>query len=248
MRYVGALQNPPRENYILAGESDLSGRGLLSEVPTFSRRRWVKSFGNDWTWKQAAEPLDDPTGQIDTVSLDGIAAASPSLAFGNALSELRPDRQIGLIPCARGGSQMVEWSRDLSRSTLYGSMIARAKDAALSGPIKGVVWYQGKNDTDDATRASTWAAGCTQLIAGLRADLGVNVPVVIVVIDDLVGVPGLPYVSTVQAQQRSMSGSGITLVESNGQPMKPDDARHLATAGLVAIGEFCATAMAGMLA
>lgn len=238
----------PREIYILAGESDMSGRGLLNEIPAFANSNRVRVFANDWRWVSGYEPVDDPAGQIDVVSLDSTAAASCGMAFGTSLAALRPGVEICLVPCAKGGSKMAHWSRNISRSSLYGSMIARAKEAARTGAIKGVLWWQGKNDEDDYDAANSWAANCLQLIADIRSDLEIpELPVVIAVIDDQVGVVGAPYVDIVQDQQRSISGPGIARIETAGLPMKAGDPVHLSTAGLIEVGARFAGALVGML-
>lgn len=246
------IKPPPREIYILAGESDMSGRGLMGELPSFANSARVKIFTNAWVWASGFEPTDSPTAQVDTVSLDTIAAASCGMSFATSLAALRPGVEIALVPCAKGGSKLADWSRSLSRSTLYGSMLARAKEAAKVGTIKGLVWWQGKNDTGpgDAASAASWAANCTQLIEDLRADLAIaDLPVVIAVIDDQVDVPDAPYVSTVQAQQRSMTSvPNVATVETDGLPMKVGDPVHLSTSGLVQAGEAFAGAMHGLLA
>lgn len=239
----------PREIYILAGESDMSGRGVLSEIPAFDQSSRIKLFTNSWVWADGYEPTDDASGQVDSVSDDGSAAqASCGMSFANRLAALRPGREIALVPCAKGGSKMIQWSKNLSRSTLYGSMIARAKEARNEGVIKGVVWWQGKNDYGVLADAEAWGGRCEQLIEDIRSDLEIpSLPVVIAVIDDQIGVASKPYLSTVQSQQRGVVGVNIDHVETNGLTMKVGDPVHLGTAGLISAGILFANAMDGML-
>src|SRR5262249_50935803 len=58
--------------FLAAGQSNMSGNNGYYESPAAyepSDPR-VHLFGNDWRWKQAAEPMDDPTDSIDAVSID----------------------------------------------------------------------------------------------------------------------------------------------------------------------------------
>ena len=96
------------EIYLLMGQSNMSGRGLLEELPT--QRRTIDPaitvYGNDGAWRIASEPLDSATNQIDAVSADAAAGVGPGLSFAKALRQRRPDRRIGLIPCAKGGTSI----------------------------------------------------------------------------------------------------------------------------------------------
>lgn len=259
MRYVRMLPMPStplvREIFIMAGESDMSGRGLLSESPYFSTSR-VKVFSNDWVWREGAEPVDDPASQIDLVSIDGAVdaprgtspGASCGMSFATTISSLRPDVEIAIVPCARGGSKIAEWSRNTSRSTLYGSMLARALTAAQDGTLKGVLWFQGKNDANDVVAASTWDTSCYQLIANIRADLGIpTLPVIVTALGNSAGLSDVDYWNTIRTKQLAMFGSGISVVDTLDLPQKPDDLVHLSTAGLVTLGQRYAVAMNNML-
>lgn len=228
----------------------MSGRGLLSEVPSFENASRIKMFSNAWVWTQAYEPVDDPTGQIDSVSNDGSAAmVSPGMSFANRLAYLRSGREIALVPCAKGSSTLANWAKNLSRTTLYGSMIARAKEAEKQGVLKGVIWWQGKNDAVNLTATQAWAANCNQWISDVRSDLGIpDLPVVVVVIDNQEGVTSTPYyVSQMQAQQRSVVGPKIAQVETAGLTMKVGDPVHLGTAGQLIAGVRMAEAMNSIL-
>lgn len=248
MRYVSVtpmVVPPTREIFILAGESDISGRGLISEVPAFANAGRVRVFSNAWTWIGGAEPVDSATGQIDTVSSDPTAAASPGMSFATSLASLRDDVQIGLVPCAKGGSRMTDWGRSLSRSTLYGSMIARAQQAALTGSIKGLIFMQGKNGSADLAEANAWGDNFEQFVSDVRGDLDIAaLPIIVTVVNTT---PGGTYISTIQTAQLAVSGAGISVVDARDLPDQGDSARHLTTAGLVTLGARYAAAMNGLL-
>jgi hypothetical protein len=238
----------PRDIFILAGQSNMSGRGLLSEMPALPYSRWVKNFSNAWTWQGGAEPIDSATGQVDTVSIDLDAAVGPSMAFGSALAGLRPGREIGLVPCALGGSTMDEWAQNPSRSTLYGSMLARAIEASKAGTLKGAIFYQGENDTDTLDHVNTWVSRCAAMIASLRSDLGLpNLPFIVTEIGPSDGNPSFPYTSEMQAAQAGMTGSNLAVVSAADLTTKSDDLIHLTTASQMILGSRYATAMQTML-
>jgi hypothetical protein len=108
--------------FILAGQSNMSGRGEMPNQPQNIDRR-VFVFGNDYKWHHAREPIDTPHNQVDLVSADSGAGYSLATFFANALFEKDTSLIIGFIPCAKGGTSIKKWQRDLSENSLYGSQI-----------------------------------------------------------------------------------------------------------------------------
>jgi len=171
--------------FVLAGQSNMSG---LGELPSDARETnsQIYVFGNDYRWKLAKEPLDDATGQVDAVSIDTPAGYSPALSFATALLKHYPDIVIGLIPCAKGGSSIHEWQRNLSDNTLYGSCLKRIKAASTQGEVAGVLYFQGEIDAlnpqevpEKTLSPYQWAEEFTLLINSWRSDLNYpNLPIV----------------------------------------------------------------------
>ena len=131
--------------FILAGQSNMAGRGKVPKSGQNANAR-VYVFGNDYRWRIAVEPIDDPSNQVDKVSEDLDAGFSPALAFATSLLERRPDMVIGLIPCARGGSSIYQWRRSLSENTLYGSCLKRVRAASTIGNVASILFFQGEAD------------------------------------------------------------------------------------------------------
>jgi hypothetical protein len=252
---IGARPIGPedREIYAIAGASNGSGRGLLTdltgtEFPNASR---VKNFNNAWQLVPGVEPIDDATGQLDSISADATAGVGPGMAFGSTLAGLRRGKQIVLVPCAVGSSTVGNWAAgNLSRTTMYGSMIARLKAAvALGGTIKGAIWYLGGNDCDTSAHVTAWPAAFNAILSAMRTDLGIaDLPMVMSVLcDDNPSDPLLTNWQAMQTNQAAMTGSNFAVVDARGLPRKPDDLVHLSTAGQLANGAQYATAMQGLL-
>lgn len=135
--------------FVLAGQSNMSGRGAATNLPHTDR---IFLFANDYHWKQAHEPLDDPEGQIDEVSLDKNAGSGPGLPFASRLAAAYPQKVIGLITCARGATTMFEWERRLGDDSLYGSCLKRIGAARALGKIEGILFFQGEWDAVDDSK------------------------------------------------------------------------------------------------
>ncbi len=171
--------------FILAGQSNMSGYGEInSDEVEIVPKAFV--FGNDYHWRLAREPIDDPTGQVDLVSMDTEAGYSCGTAFAKALLGYYPNSFIGLIPCAKGGSSIEEWRRNLSENSLYGSCLKRTLAASPMGKIKGLLFFQGETDAMDPSLESQrvkypfqWREKFSNLVRDFRNDLKIqNLPVV----------------------------------------------------------------------
>lgn len=134
---------PARKNlwiFILAGQSNMAGRGLVEPSDTLSTSR-ILTITKDNQWIYAKEPLHfyEPT----------LAGLDCGLSFGNELIRHLPDSiHIALIPCAVGGSSIQQWLGDsLHRGvSLLSNFKARTDFAMKYGEIKGILWHQGESD------------------------------------------------------------------------------------------------------
>jgi hypothetical protein len=178
--FIGTVQL-----FILAGQSNMSGAGELPKNAEEENYR-IYVFGNDYAWKLAAEPIDDPTDQVDRVSRDKKAGYSPALSFARSLLEQRPDIVIGLIPCAKGASSIDEWRRSLNDNTLYGSCLKRIRAASVMGDVAGILFLQGETDAaapeaypDKVLLPNQWGKEFIELVDTWRTDLDLpDLPVI----------------------------------------------------------------------
>lgn len=238
--------------YLLTGQSNMSGRGLIEELTPEERIAdpAIRLYGNDGVTRPALDPLDDPAGQVDAVSTDVQAAVGPGLFFARTLRGLN-GRPILLVPCAKGGSSIGQWKPGGGRDTLYDSCLARAREA--SGKVKGILWYQGESDAGRADSAQGWRASFEALVGQFRSDLGrQRLPIVFVQLAD----PPSPEVSaprtypswtSIQAVQAEATLDCVAMVPAQGLPLKADTL-HLTTAGQRILGGRLAVAMRGLRA
>jgi hypothetical protein len=162
--------------FILAGQSNMVGWAPIPEgEPTDPR---VYLFGKDYRWRIAAHPIEDATNQVDMVSENRIAGFGPAMDFAFASLERHPDLVIGLIPCAKNSSGIIQWQRDLSDQTLYGSCLKRVRAASPMGEIAGILFFQGETDAvdpiqypDPPPQPSEWSELFTAFVTDLRNDL-----------------------------------------------------------------------------
>lgn len=254
MRTIRAFPNqlviPARLIFGLIGQSNMCGVGVVSQAPAYANAARIKNFSNAWTWVGAVDPLDSPTGQIDTVSKDtwGVGVG-PGMSFASSLLALRPTiPEIGLVPCALSGAGASHWEKtSLSRSTLYGSAVARMLEAANQGELAGIIWYGGENDSGTLAKKDAYAARQTAMIANFRADLGIpDLPFIVTVLGPDPG-PSQPYWTDIQAIQAATTGTKVGVADAS-DLTGLYDALHLNTASQVTLGARMAAVMNGLLA
>lgn len=245
---AGVAARTPPDVYILAGQSNMSGRGALSDLRPDERVAdpAIALRGNDGVVRPALDPLDDATGQTDAAGVDGQAAVGPGLFFARRMRTLAPARPIELVPCAKGGSSIRRWAPAAAGDGLYDACIARTR-AAGSRPA-GMLWYQGETDAQSMESAAQWAGRFTALADGFRRDLAApRLPIVVVQIADRPrdGAARYPGWADVQAAQRALALRCVAVVPAEPATLLPDDL-HLDTAAQRALGARLADAMAAL--
>lgn len=237
--------------FVLAGQSNMSGRGALTSIAPPDPHIYV--FGNDYRWQPATEPVDSPTGQVDAVSLDSDAGVGPARAFADALRAAHPDLLIGLIPCAKGSTIIEEWQRSPDDATLYGSCLKRVRAASPMGRLAGMLFLQGESDAHSGEmyhgvprRPDTWAAHFTRFVHDFRRDTGKpELPVVFAQI----GPHTSPerYVNWEQVQEEQARVALPTAQMITTTDLALQDRVHYDTPSYRTLGRRFAMAMAGLL-
>lgn len=127
--------------YLLAGQSNMAGRGKVEPIDTITQANILMLDKNN-VWRRAKSPLhfDKP-----------VAGVGPGLAFAQELIKANPKVKIGLIPAAHGGSSIDAWVKggyhDQTKGYPYDEAITRTKVAMQTGILKGIIWHQGESDS-----------------------------------------------------------------------------------------------------
>lgn len=158
--------------YLLMGQSNMKGRGLMPEEPKRDARI-VMMHLRDNQWYLARHPLH-LTGDARTFEGHDNAGVGPGLAFAEAMLEKHPKTAIALVPCAVGGTSIQVWQKGARRyeEALQRARLALETTATVKGRIAGVLWLQGEADAHPEERAQH-EQRLLQLVDDLRADLDV---------------------------------------------------------------------------
>jgi hypothetical protein len=141
-----ATQYPQKENiwvFIMAGQSNMAGRGIVEPQDTISNKR-VLSINKAGQIIIAKEPL-----HFYEPNLTGLDCG---LSFAKTLlKKLSDSISILMIPSAVGGSSISQWLGDsLYRNVkLFSNFKEKVELAKRYGLIKGILWHQGESDANE---------------------------------------------------------------------------------------------------
>lgn len=228
-------QAADRAIFLLMGQSNAAGFGL-EPPPIYQHADRIWVYRNSGEWAPGREPVDEPEGQVDAVSRDAKSGVGFGMAFADRYAELHPGVEVGLVPCAKGGSTLSRWGPHVSRQSLYGSCLVRAMEAAAAGRIAGVLWWQGEDES--TTSAVTYARDFANVVRALRVDLGdLDLPVVYARIKASTQATAL-----VRDQQQMLNGwRRAAMVSTDG--IEYPDGWHPNTDGYQVVGRRMAEAM-----
>jgi len=236
--------------FLFVGQSQVSGRGLLLKKDkelNVNQNAFV--FGNDYQWKIAMEPTDSPFNQVDKVSLDKDAGVGPVVSFTKSMNSLQPDWHIGIVQCAMGGTIIKQWQRDLSRDSLYGSCMHRAKQAQEEGDIIGIIFQQGESDAvkpgSRPVAPDQWGELFNDTITAMRDDLSIpDLPVIYTQVGQH-GSDRFVNWDMIKTQQANANVANSAMVKTEDLPLK--DYVHYTADGYRTLGERYAKTYASLV-
>lgn len=171
------------KSILLVGQSNMAGRGYLDDVPVICHENAFML--RNGRWQLMTEPIhfDRP-----------VAGVGPAGAFAALWCRDHPGEQIGLIPCAEGGSAIDEWSPE---GTLFRHAVSEARFALESSELIGILWHQGESDAR-AGGYRTYRERLATVVRALRSELGAE---------------GLPFVMGELPAFLGKTGFGLSAAE-----------------------------------
>ncbi|MDB5240568.1 MAG: acetylxylan esterase [Spirosoma sp.] len=235
----GGLPSAKFHLYILAGQSNMAGRGVPEMVDkTPHPRVWMLNKANQWV--PATEPM-----HFDKPDRVGVG---PGLAFGKLMAEQADTSVfIGLIPTAVGGSAIDAWQpggyHDETKTHPYDEAVKRVQLAQKSGTLHGILWHQGESDSSPKL-VTGYRQKLTGLIARFRREFEApNLAVVVGTLGDFYAAK-TPSASQINDILRSLPNHDrrIACIEATGLTDK-GDSTHFDTASARELGRRYAAAM-----
>lgn len=223
--------------YLLIGQSNMAGRGVIDSEHIVSRVRLLKLSQRN-AWAPGVDPL-----HTDKPAAAGVGLGT---SFARVMAGADKSITIGLIPCAVGGTPLQRWQKG---GDLYEQALVRAKRAMQDGTLKGILWHQGESDSGTEETARSYGARLVQMIHDLRAEFGAgDVPFVAGKLGDFLSTTskeGTPSFWPVVNEQLASIPALVTktaVVDSTGLKHK-GDVIHFDTPSLREFGKRYAEAM-----
>ncbi len=162
-----AIASKSLDLYILMGQSNVAGRGPLIPQDSVIQNTKVLMLTADLKWLPAKNPLhfDKP----------GVVAVGPGLSFGLAMQKANPNKVIGLVPTAVGGTSIDSWRPGgyykNTNKYPWDDAEKRIVETMKYGTVKGVIWHQGESDSG-VSKAAVYLPKLEALIKRVRTLVG----------------------------------------------------------------------------
>lgn len=152
--------------FLMIGQSNMAGRGHVGEVPEIRNERCFMLRNGQWGIMTEPVNPDAPIfGDIYGDLHSGVClATSFADAYANTYKE-----EVGLIPCAHGGTKIAEW---MPGEILFDHAVFMAKLAMRTSELAGILWHQGCQDAVDPQDAAAHFDRTVQVLTAIRRELG----------------------------------------------------------------------------
>lgn len=162
---------PNKENiwvFILAGQSNMAGRGKVEPMDTIPDSR-ILTINKNGNLIIAKEPFHfyEPT----------MTGLDCGLSFGKELLKYIPDSiSFLIIPTAVGGSSISQWINDetFRNVTLLSNFKEKIEIGKKYGMIKGILWHQGENDATAQETIEIYDKQLQNLFTQFRNEIDYN--------------------------------------------------------------------------
>lgn len=158
-----AAQLPEMDIYLCIGQSNMAGRGELTE-------EYADTLDNVWLLNSDGEmePASNPLNKYSSIRKDlKLQGVGPAWSFAGTIAD-ETGNPVGLVVNARGGSSIDSWLKG-SEDGYYEKALERVRQALKYGTLKAVIWHQGETDVDDP---QAYLPKLCKFVADLREDLG----------------------------------------------------------------------------
>ena len=217
--------------FLMIGQSNMAGRGELDDLPEITDRR-CKMLRNG-----RFQPMHEPINFDRPLNCLYHSGTNLAASFAKAYAETF-DEEVGLIPCADGGTSLANWAIG---GLLYDNAVMQTRLAMRSGELAGILWHQGEAESSVLEKASTYAERFLPIITQMKADIGAEVPVVMGELGYYLSVfdgGRIKYWAVVNEQLHRIADEnpGFAVASAAGLPPKADGL-HFCTASLRTFGE-----------
>lgn len=122
---------------LIIGQSNMAGRGFFEEAEPLDNRDGKLKVLRNGRWQKVFRPVNPDRRFSGTCLAESFAAA---------YSDAHPDVDVGIIPCADGGTKLDQWKEG---SLLFDNAVNCTRLAMRTSHLVGILWHQGEGDCAD---------------------------------------------------------------------------------------------------
>ena len=151
-------------SFLLIGQSNMAGRGRMDDAVEIDKSQLLVL--RNGRWQKLFRPVN-PDRRTSGVNL--------AESFAEAYARDHQGVEVGLIPCADGGTRIAQWQPG---SLLFDNAVYQARLAQRTSTIAGILWHQGESDSRN-DRYLEYPQRLTEMLLALRKELNLwDVPVI----------------------------------------------------------------------
>lgn len=157
------MQKQEVRSFLIIGQSNMAGRGNLSDVPKIENPNcFMLRMGR---WQKMKEPINPDRSMYEGKYRSGACLAA---SFADEAAKFY-DGKVGIIPCADGGTKISQW---MPGELLFDHAVMMTKLAMRTSTLSGILWHQGESDCKSEQMATEHREKFACMITALRRELG----------------------------------------------------------------------------
>lgn len=121
-------------SFLLIGQSNAAGRGFYDEAEELDTCGDKLKVLRNGRWQTMYRPVNPDR------SFSGTCLAE---SFAKSYFDSHPDVEVGIIPCADGGTNLEQWKVG---GLLFNNAVNCTRLAMRTSHLLGVIWHQGEGD------------------------------------------------------------------------------------------------------
>ena len=214
---------------LIIGQSNMAGRGLLAEAKPLSNMGGRLKVLRNGRWQNIYRPVNPDRPFSGTCLAESFAAK---------YAEDHEGVQVGIIPCADGGTSLNQWREG---GLLFDHAVYMARLAMRTSNLAAILWHQGEADCAPDLNCR-YLEKLTAIMTALRRELSAeDIPIIVGGLGDFLKdrleSPNLAYYGKVNEALREFADltHRCAYVCAEGLTSNPDNL-HFSAEGLYEFG------------
>ncbi len=213
-------------SFLLIGQSNMAGRGEFADVvPIENKQCYMLRMGR---WQKMSEPINPDRAIFQGKFRSGVGLGA---SFADSVANTFGWR-VGLIPCADGGTKILQWAPG---ELLFDHAVMMTKLACRTSRLSGILWHQGESDCHSDESVSAYKERFITMITALRRELGAeDLPLLIGELSEQIGaewkVGDHPKQMNAVFREIAATLPHTAVVSAKGLGLKPDSLHFNAVA------------------